>query len=182
MFGLYFKEASLSKTSELETIDEPMVEEVAVSRTRVGYSWFLQILRFSIVGILNTGIDVLTLNVLVLLFPTHNANFLLLFNSIAYIIGALNSFLLNKFWTFQRKYAITGGELLRFAIINIIGIICNDAIVWSAAQLLHTLITNTVIWADASKFCAVIGTAFVTYLGMRMWVFASKHYKEAIGV
>lgn len=159
-----------------------MVEEVVVSRARIWLSSLLQILRFSIVGIFNTGTDVLTLNIVVLLFPTHNANLLLLFNSIAYTIGALNSFLFNKYWTFKRKYAITGGELLRFVIINIIGILCNDAIVWSAAKLLHALIPNPVIWADTSKLCAVTGTALVTYLGMRLWVFASRHYKEGIGV
>ena len=172
----------MAKTSELELVVEPVVEEVAVSRTWVWYSSLLQILRFSIVGILNTSIDVLTLNVLILLFPTHNANLLLIYNSIAYTLGALNSFLLNKYWTFKRQHAITGGELLRFAIINAIGILCNDAIVWSAAQLLHTIIPNAVIWANAAKLCAVLGTAFVTYLGMRLWVFAAKHYKEAIEV
>lgn len=170
----------MAKTSELETTIEPVVEEVAVSRTRGWFSSLLQILRFSIVGILNTGLDVLTLNVLVLLLPTHNANLLLIYNSIAYTLGALNSFFLNKYWTFKRKHAITGGELLRFAIINVIGILCNDAIVWGAAQSLRTIIPNAVIWADAAKLCAVVGTAFVTYLGMRLWVFAGKHYKKAI--
>ena len=119
----------MAKTSELEPIVEPMVEEVVVSRTWVWYSSLLQILRFSIVGILNTSIDVLTLNILVLLFPIHNANLLLIYNSIAYLFGALNSFLLNKYWTFKRKHTVTGGELLRFAIINVIGILCNDAII-----------------------------------------------------
>ena len=172
----------MAKTSELEPIVEPMAEEVVVSRTWVWYSSLLQILRFSIVGILNTSIDVLTLNILVLLFPIHNANLLLIYNSIAYLFGALNSFLLNKYWTFKRKHTVTGGELLRFAIINVIGILCNDAIIWSAARLLHTMIPNTVVWANAAKLCAVLGTALVTYLGMRLWVFAGKHYNEAIDV
>ena len=143
----------MAKTSELEPIVEPVVEAVAVSRTWVWYSSLLQILRFSIVGILNTSIDVLTLNILVLLFPIHNANFLLIYNSIAYLFGALNSFLLNKYWTFKRKHTITGGELLRFAIVNMIAILCNDAIIWSAAKALHTIIPNAVIWATSSRVC-----------------------------
>src|SRR2546423_13661410 len=116
-----------------------MVEAVAVSRTWVWYSSLLQILRFSIVGILNTSIDVLTLNVLVLLFPTHNANLLLIYNSIAYTLGALNSFLLNKYWTFKRKHTVTGGEFFPLAITNWNGILCNVVIIWSSSRLLHTL-------------------------------------------
>src|SRR5947209_20016722 len=108
-----------------------MVEEVVVSRTWVWYSSLLQILRFSIVGILNTSIDVLTLNILVLLFPIHNANLLLIYNSIAYLFAALNSFLLNKYSTFKRKHTVTCGELLRFVILTGIVITCKSSTLWS---------------------------------------------------
>src|SRR5205085_4343271 len=130
-----------------------------------------QVMRFGIVGVLNTAIDILTLNLLLWRFPTHNANLLLFYNSIAYLLGALNSFGLNKYWTFKHKQAITGGELLRFAIVNTMGILCNDGIIWSVASILHPLIANNLLWADASKGCAVVGTALVSYLGMRLWVF-----------
>jgi glycosyl transferase family 2 len=55
--------------------------------------------------------------------------------------------------------------------LSIIGILCNDGIIWSVASILHTLIVNHMLWANASKGCAIIGTASVTYLGMRLWVF-----------
>ncbi|HBE27248.1 MAG TPA: hypothetical protein DDW33_16360 [Ktedonobacter sp.] len=133
-----------------------------------------QIVRFSIVGAINTSIDILTLNILLWRFPTHNANLLLLYNSIAYIFGALNSFALNKYWTFKHKQAISRSELLRFAFVNIIGILCNDLIIWSVANFLHPFIANTLLWANLSKGCAIVGTAAVSYFGMRLLVFTNR--------
>lgn len=144
---------------------------------RPAYSWsasFWQMVRFCIVGALNTIIDVLTLNILLWRFPTHDANLLLLYNSVAYALGAINSFSLNKYWTFQRRQTISGGELVRFAIVNVAGIIINDSIIWIVARMLHPLIVSNQLWANASKLAAISGTMIVSYLGMRLWIFASK--------
>ncbi len=141
------------------------------------YQWrtsFWQIVRFSIVGILNTSIDILIFNILLLRFPTHSANLLLLYNSIAYTFGALNSFALNKYWTFKHKQVITGSELLRFAFVNIVGILCNDFIIWSVASILHPFVANSLLWANISKGCALVCTTTVSYFGMRLWVFTNK--------
>ncbi len=62
---------------------------------------FWEIVRFAIVSVANTVIDLLTLNGLLLLFPTQNATLLVAYNSVAYTVGALNSFVLNKYWTFH---------------------------------------------------------------------------------
>ena len=139
-------------------------------RRRITAPW--QIVRFGIVGVLNTIVDIIALNILLWRFPTHDANLLLFYNSIAYMLGALNSFGFNKYWTFKHNQAVTGSEIFRFAIVNIIGILCNDGIIWSVASILHTVIANHVLWANASKGCAIIGTTSVSYLGMRLWVFS----------
>ncbi len=158
----------------------PSVElppEVHVVASRTEHPWRIslwQIVRFSIVGVINTSIDILTLNILLWRFPTHNANLLLLYNSIAYIFGALNSFALNKYWTFKHKQAISSSELLRFAFVNIVGILCNDLIIWSVANFLRPFVANTLLWANVSKGCAIIGTATISYFGMRLLVFTKR--------
>ena len=62
--------------------------------------WMGQVLRFGLVGGLNTIVDLLILNMLLLLFPSDSTRMILIFSAIAYSIGAVNSFLLNKYWTF----------------------------------------------------------------------------------
>ena len=143
-------------------------------------SLFWQSVRFVIVGISNVTIDVLALNLLLLSFPTPNMGLLLLYNSVAYALGAFNSYVLNKHWTFHSRRATTGSELLRFAIVNVAGILCSDCIIWIAARILHPLVANAVLWANASKVAAIVGTALLSYLGMRLWVFAgASRFRES---
>jgi putative flippase GtrA len=137
-------------------------------------SWqglFWQLFRFCLVGGLNTGIDLLILNVLLWIWPTQNTEHLLAYNSFAYAFGAINSFILNKYWTFRNKQQTTYGEILRFALTTACGIICNDIILWIAGTFLHPVMINPTLWANASKVLAISGTFMISYLGMRLWVF-----------
>ena len=151
----------------------PPLQEGETRQVHKGNAVFWQLVRFGMVGILNTLIDVLTLNILLWLFPTHNANLLLIYNSLAYTLGALNSFSLNKYWTFKHKRSATRGEVVRFAIINVIGIFCNDITIWIVARILHPLISSNILWANVSKLSAIAVTFLVSYFGMRLWVFAN---------
>ena len=164
----------MANLSEVQTPVEllPGAQDVVSLPERRWITPLWQIVRFGIVGVLNTTVDIIALNILLWRFPTHDANLLLFYNSIAYILGALNSFGFNKYWTFKHNQAVTGSEIFRFAIVNIIGILCNDGIIWSVASILHAVIANHILWANASKGCAIIGTASVSYLGMRLWVFS----------
>lgn len=165
--------------ANISEVKAPVEESPSVqaSNLRWARSWttsFWQILRFGMVGVLNTLIDVLTLNILLWCFPTHDANLLLMYNSIAYTLGAINSFCFNKYWTFKRRHTITGGEVLRFIIVNVTGILCSDGIIWIVARTLHPLIASSLLWANVSKGAAIFGTMIISYLGMRLWVFASR--------
>jgi putative flippase GtrA len=75
---------------------------------RRGFMNFLaQLLRFCVVGGLNTFIDILAFNLLVWGLPTRNAALLIVYNSLAYLIGAVNSFCWNKLWTFKQRSKAT---------------------------------------------------------------------------
>lgn len=133
-----------------------------------------QIIRFGIVGGLNTAIDVLLLNVFLWIYPTNATLLVLLFNSIAYVIGAVNSFLLNKYWTFKNYKRPTLSEVLRFALTTAIGVACSDVILWGANLLLMRWISDTTLLTNLAKLLAIMGTVGISYLGMRLWVFVQK--------
>jgi putative flippase GtrA len=133
-----------------------------------------QVLRFGLSGGLNTLVDVLILNGLLWLFPTTSMLTLLAYNSLAYSLGAVNSFLLNKYWTFRFWQKVTRAELARFTLITLCGIGWSGSILWLASTLLHPFLLNATVWANASKVVAIAGTALISYLGMRLWVFVSK--------
>ena len=142
------------------------------------FQTFKQILRFALAGGLNTLVDLLILNGLLWLFPTSSSSMLLAYNSLAYSTGAINSFLLNKYWTFGQKRRATRAELVRFALITICGIAWSSIILWLASRALHPFLFNTTVWANVSKLVAIGGTALISYLGMRLWVFVSKQSEK----
>ncbi len=96
---------------------------------------------------------------------------LLVYNSTAYALGGINSFILNKYWTFFHKQKITHREVLRFTLMTLLGIACNDFIIWLISYVSHPLIADARLWANVSKICALFGTVLISYLGMRLWVF-----------
>lgn len=171
---------SLPNLAEFEPVTGalPQAQEMNPQPVLLWKASLLQFARFSVVGVLNTLIDVITLNVLIWRFPTHNANLLLFYNTLAYTLGALNSFCLNKYWTFRQKNTTTNREIGRFVILSFAGILCNDSILWLTARLLHPLIINNLLWANISKGIAIAGTMTLSYLGMRLWVFTTRATKK----
>ena len=140
--------------------------------------WIGQVLRFGLVGGLNTIVDLLILNMLLLLIPTSSTRMILIYSAIAYSLGAVNSFLLNKYWTFGYRQRTTWREVVRFIVTTLCGIGWSSIILWLASNALHSILINPTIWANASKVIAISGTALISYLGMSLWVFVSKARKE----
>src|SRR5262249_45936825 len=91
--------------------------------------------------------------------------------SLAYSLGAVNSFLLNTYWTFHFPGRARSREVGRFALTTLAGVVCNNVLLWLLGTLLHPVFVSPVIWANASKLVALGGTVLISYPGMRLWVF-----------
>jgi putative flippase GtrA len=139
--------------------------------------WIGQVLRFGLVGVMNTVVDLLILNMLLLVFPTNSTRMILIFSALAYSVGAVNSFLLNKYWTFGYRQRTTWREVVRFIVTTACGIGWSSIILWLASNALHPILINPTIWANVSKVVAICGTALINYLGMSLWVFVNKTRK-----
>ncbi|EFH81333.1 GtrA family protein [Ktedonobacter racemifer DSM 44963] len=137
---------------------------------RVHRGW-VQLLRFSAVGGLNTVLDLLVLNALLLLRPTGSSWLIALYTAIAYCVGATNSFLLNKNWTFTHRQPTTWRELKRFGLATLLGLSWNSLFTWLASMVAHPFVTNTLAWTDLSKGLAIASGTLLSFLAMRLWVF-----------
>jgi putative flippase GtrA len=138
-----------------------------------GMSTCWQFVRYCLVGGVNTIIDVLVLNALLWRFPTHNVQILVVENSVAYASGAVSSFFLNKYWTFQRTQRPTGQEVGRFLFSVVLELVSSNGLLWLAGMALSPFIANVALWGNASKLLAVAANAVLSYLLMRFWIFAS---------
>ena len=145
-----------------------------VSTKRSSASIVVQFLRFCVVGSLNTLVDVLAFNLLIWMFPTQDSGLLVIFNSLAYLIGAVNSFCWNKIWTFRQRSEASNDQIIRFALVTSLGIICNDAFLWLATTIFMSLSLTSILWLNVAKVCAIAGSVTVSYIGMRFGVFTKK--------
>ena len=169
-------ELPLTETKEMQISGE-LFDKTQDTHHRRSYIWnsaIWQFFRYCLVGGANTGIDLLTFNILLWCFPTNNVLVLVGCNSVAYASGAVSSFLLNKYWTFRHKQGVTRKELVRFAISLFLEILYSNGLVWLAGKALQPLIGNATLWANTSKVLAVVVGAVISYIFMRFWIFASE--------
>ncbi len=152
--------------------------ETRLSHRREHFHLLKQLARFGLVGGLNTLIDILALNVLLLLWPTTSTPQFLAYNALAYGVGAGNSFVCNKYWTFKQRQRVSRRELARFLATTLLGMLLNSTMLWLAGLALHSFRLNATLWANASKVLAISATMLISYLGMRLWVFAGKAQHE----
>ena len=138
-----------------------------------------QVLRFGIVGGLNTLVDLAVLNLLIALTGTGRSGLMYaVYKSIAFFCAVLNSYLLNRSWTFQR--VATKGSVLegsQFMFVSILGAVVNVGSSWYVATYTHPYGgVNPKLWPSVA---ALVGTAFslaFNFIGYKFWVFAHRRH------
>jgi putative flippase GtrA len=166
------------KEGQIQTTSSKNISDAHIHRYNRWSSLFWQWFRYCLVGVANTLIDVLVLNILLLRFPTTQVQILVIYNSLAYIAGAASSFFLNKYWTFGHKQRPTTQEMRRFLLSMFLEILSSNGLVWFIGNALHPFLANAMLWGNASKLLAVAANAVFSYLIMRFWVFRSGSHQR----
>ena len=137
----------------------------------------IQLFRFGVVGIVNTVVDLSVLNILIFLFHTgETGTMFAVFKTVAFVCAVLNSYLLNRSWTFRRaadKHHIVEGA--QFLFISLLGAVVNVGTSSYVATYMHPRWgIHTKAWPS---FAALVGTAFslgLNFVGYKFWVFAHR--------
>jgi putative flippase GtrA len=127
---------------------------------------FVQWLRFAAVGVTNT---LLSTAIFAVLF--HLGVHYLLASALAFAVGALNSYTLNRRWTF-RSHAPRGPELARFVGVQAVGLGVNLA-------LLAALVEVAGIRHVVAQLLAFPVASLVTFALSRQWAFKNAHWTPA---
>lgn len=129
------------------------------------YSKYKRLIRFAIVGCINTGVDFLTFTLLHSAFQTDK----LICQAAGYSMGVANSFILNKLWTFESHGSKheSSRELLKFIVVNAVSL----GVSLLGLQILNG---NLKINVYISKAAVTVLAQAVNYLGYKLWVFKSK--------
>lgn len=142
---------------------------------------FYQLGKFVLVGGLNFLLDLGILNLLIFLTSIASGWLFSLFKGASFIIAVVNSYLLNKFWTFKKQAVPeqsvqqTGKEFMTFVAVSLIGMGLNNLVAsalvnwvgpqWGVAESL---------WANIGAIAAGFISMFWNFVGYKFFVFKKK--------
>lgn len=127
----------------------------------------IQFIKFALVGGMNTGVDFLVFSGLLWIGVPYLAA-----QGVSYSAGMLNSYVANKFWTFQASGKKNKGEFIRFALLNVGTLLMSLGLmyVFTDGLGLHPLFSKLVVTG---------ATVVVNFLGNKLWVFKRSSAKGA---
>ena len=163
----------VSFSSRLITIDEP----APPARTKTSLS--IQIVRFGVVGAINTVVDLAILNLLIYITHTGQRGAMFaLFKTVAFVCAVVNSYVMNRSWTFKRvatKNPMLEGS--QFLFVSVLGAVVNVGSSWYVATYMHPFSGIEAKWWPS--LAALVGTAFslaFNFIGYKFWVFAHRKH------
>jgi len=120
-----------------------------------------QLVRFAIVGVLNTAISLAVYKLAVdmgVAYPVASV--------VAFAVGALNSYTLNRIWTF-RAGAFSGSGFARYVVVQLVGLGINELVLVAAVEGLSIdpLVAQALALVIASSAMFVLN---------RQWAFAAR--------
>ncbi|MCJ7992562.1 GtrA family protein [Priestia megaterium] len=116
-------------------------------------------LKFCIVGGLNTAIDFFVFS-----FLSYLGIYYIIAQCVSYGCGVLNSYFLNRTWTFQQQGTRKRHEFLKFTVLNIFTLIVTSF-------LLTVFHYKFNISLPYSKVLVTIVSVGLNYIGTKFWVF-----------
>lgn len=132
----------------------------APQRRRLEPADVIQFVKYGLVGASNTLITLATYTLCVKLLGVSY----LVSLPIGYALGGLNSYMLNRHWTFQAAHLSHAHSGTRFAIVQLGAIIVNEA-------LLYVLVHDAHVEKIAAQAILTVPVVIVTFFINRLWTF-----------
>jgi putative flippase GtrA len=117
-----------------------------------------QLLRFSVVGGLNTALH---FAIFVVLFRVFGVP-MLLSSGIGYCTGVVNSYFMNRIWTFKTRSAPNRAEFLRFSLVNAAALALNLTVLKACSGGLGLL-------PEVAQAVAIVVSLATNFLGNKFW-------------
>jgi len=145
-----------------------------------------QVSKFVIVGVVNTVVDLVFFNI----FRRSKKISATLASYISSSIAMVNSYILNRYWTFGNSSNGSGFELIKFFFSTIIGIyiihngivwLLTNKIMWPSKLVLRlvrlikplNIFSNSFVTDNFAKFCAILFSLVWNFILYKFWVFGS---------
>lgn len=125
--------------------------------------------KFLVVGSLSFFIDFFILNLLSLTSGINKGFFVAIFSVISFLTANLNSYYLNKKWTFRDSNK--NSNYRTFLTVSVFGALINASVVYSFTVFINQNYFSDLIWLNISKMTATGIVMFFNYFGYKKFVF-----------
>ena len=126
-------------------------------------------LKFSAVGVVNFLIDFSILNLLSFAVGINKGIFVAFFSAISFLIANLNSYFLNKRWTFKKDSK--NSNYKTFLALSALGVAVNIFIIYVFTTFISQPYFSDLVWLNISKLIATGFVMFFNYFGYKKFVF-----------
>lgn len=138
-----------------------------------------QFLKFGVVGVLNTLVDLGVFNLLIFLFGLVHGPLFAVFKTISFVVAVVNSYFMNKHLVFNTQRTLTltekgkSTEFSLFLIVSIVGLLLNVLVSYAVFATGKMLAPETSYYLFAN-LGALLGSGVVmlwNFLGYKFFVF-----------
>lgn len=132
--------------------------------------------RFGIVGVANTLVDLAVLNALLFALSHGDSHTRLfpLFATVSFAAATVNSYVLNRRWTFRASGEKRRQEFLRFAVVTVTSFLINVGLSSFLVWLDPLPWISPTLWANAAKLVATGVSLILNFLGYQRLVFRTR--------
>ena len=143
----------------------------------IGKNWLTvrQFSKYALVGLSNLTIDFGVLNILIYLTDKDRGIYFTIFKAISFSSALINSYLWNKFWSFEnRDMSKAGKQFLTFVTVALGGLLINVLIASFIVNSIHVESVSSRIWANIGAIISGFAVIAWNFTGYKFIVFRKK--------
>lgn len=143
--------------------------------TSIGKKWLIvsQMGKFCFVGLSNFSVDFGILNILMYFSGYDKGIYYSIFKGISFLFALTNSFIWNKFWTFENQNSAPAlRQFVKFFSVVFIGLIINVSIASIVVNKYGSSVAvSSTLWANIGALISIVFNMIWNFTGLRFFVF-----------
>lgn len=135
--------------------------------------FFFQLSKFGLIGVANTVVDLGIYNLFIYLSDVSSGYLIAVFKCFSVLAAIINSYVWNKFWSFEKKETHNiGEEFTQFLMVSLVGLLLNVGITAFVVNMIGTPAGITEkAWANIGGLTASLLVLTWNFVGYKFFVF-----------
>lgn len=139
-----------------------------------------QFIKFALIGVLNTGVDLAILNIETILSGVTEGTGYAIQKGLSFLVAVTFSYFLNKYWAFQDKSKEDEGKKFsQFLFVSIVGMLINVSVATITVTYLKDPINGILnlsfltdqLWVSIGALAGTAVGLVWNFTGYKIWVF-----------